>query len=158
MKIKPGEEFVKKTIRKHTETLKTVLKDIDIIILIFALIPLIFNFLIALNLLFPALLSHGFGLSYDEEVCPADLECIRFSQCKLDPNYEALYFPCRMNGEERICCPPSSKLETRHVVQSSVFPKVCGQISLQDRITFGKTAALGQFPWMALLIYRRTYC
>jgi secreted trypsin-like serine protease len=69
---------------------------------------------------------------------------------------EAFVYPCH-SGLNMVCCPSGSypngtTLENR---KTSLFPVKCGLVMTADKISGGKKADLGQFPWMALLGYRQ---
>lgn len=49
---------------------------------------------------------------------------------------------------------PINKNITEHK-NWKMLPKNCGTLRAKSRITGGKTAALGQFPWLARLGYNR---
>lgn len=60
-----------------------------------------------------------------------------------------------------VCCPENqisgnanTSVQNR---KTSIFPVNCGLIMTTDKISGGRTADLGQFPWMALLGYKRNY-
>ncbi|XP_062542437.1 serine protease grass-like [Armigeres subalbatus] len=56
-----------------------------------------------------------------------------------------------------ICCadPAAPDALIRHAKAKKLFPDKCGTVSLEDRILEGTQAVLGEFPWMANLMYHR---
>lgn len=41
-----------------------------------------------------------------------------------------------------------------HNISKSLLDETCGENILHDRIVGGKAAKLGQFPWIAMLLYK----
>lgn len=57
-----------------------------------------------------------------------------------------------------ICCPQNNLLENRITSiqnqKTDLFPVECGVTVSLNKISGGKSAEVGQFPWMALLGYK----
>ncbi|XP_017775180.1 PREDICTED: serine protease easter-like [Nicrophorus vespilloides] len=79
------------------------------------------------------------------EACGKDLKCVPLSKCKVQMD---VLYPCK---EGYVCCPEEKT--TRIISRISEFPVDCGLVDSDDRITGGKLARIGQFPWMSLLGY-----
>ncbi|KYB26592.1 Transmembrane protease serine 9-like Protein [Tribolium castaneum] len=88
--------------------------------------------------------------------CPEKHNCVPLSQCEIR-EADTFIYPCH-SGLNMICCPHGSHnvnttlLENR---KTSLFPVTCGLVMVSDKVSGGKVADLGQFPWMALLGYRQ---
>lgn len=96
---------------------------------------------------------------YSEEKlnCPKMTKCIPLTKCKRIETDSFLY-PCHA-GLNMICCPENriSENVTGSITnrKTALFPVNCGLVMTADKISGGKTAEPGQFPWMALLGYKR---
>ncbi|XP_044265437.1 uncharacterized protein LOC123011852 [Tribolium madens] len=88
--------------------------------------------------------------------CPEKHVCVPLSHCKVR-DADTFIYPCH-SGLNMICCPlgshdvNSTALKNR---KTSLFPVTCGLVMISDKVSGGKIADLGQFPWMALLGYRQ---
>ncbi|XP_023313059.1 uncharacterized protein LOC111693139 [Anoplophora glabripennis] len=93
----------------------------------------------------------------EHSTCSEGSECIPLNKCKLE-YLNSILFPCH-NGLNLYCCPSEgvkNDTVTDLLVRSrELFPKECGIAFIDDKITGGESADLGQFPWMALLGYKR---
>lgn len=87
-----------------------------------------------------------------QSVCGKGFKCLPYSKCQLDDEFLVVY-PCNDRSATTICCPENTKT----VIPSrlAAFPEKCGDVLSDDRITGGERAGVGQFPWMALLGYKR---
>lgn len=76
-------------------------------------------------------------------------------------SYEALpyKFKCRSNATDStaVCCPLPTAEEQLDLIRHNKATKrlldECGSVDIQNRIVGGSTADLGQYPWMANLLY-----
>lgn len=110
-----------------------------------------------------------FGLSYfvlqinileisaEASSCSEQNECVPLSICAPSPG--RIIFPCH-SGLNLYCC-PSDRLTNDTLVnllsrRKELFPVNCGVVYIDNKITGGETAELGEFPWMALLGYQQT--
>lgn len=119
-------------------------------------LPIYFNVIfIRIFLILKSLLA----VMYSEEQlsCPKMSQCIPLTKCKRIETDSFLY-PCHA-GLNMICCPenriPENVTQTMQNRKTALFPVNCGLIMSSDKISGGKTAEPGQFPWMALLGYKR---
>ncbi|KAK4885130.1 hypothetical protein RN001_001401 [Aquatica leii] len=88
----------------------------------------------------------------DPPPCSQNYECMPIPECKDMDSIDIIY-PC---DENSICCPTinkSSSNESTITSRISVLPSNCGIVTSTNRIVGGDLAAIGQFPWMALLGY-----
>lgn len=86
------------------------------------------------------------------EACNKGHTCTPFSKCDLKNLDAAVLFPCTGG----ICCPVTVSLNANENFDpSDVFPKNCGVATSDNKVSGGENATLGQFPWMALLGYKR---
>lgn len=90
--------------------------------------------------------------STSQSVCGKGFKCVPYSKCRLDDQFLVLY-PCTDTTVNTICCPENTK--TSLPSRLAAFPEKCGDVLSDDRITGGERASVGQFPWMALLGYKR---
>lgn len=102
--------------------------------------------------------------NFEEQLtCPNKTQCIPLTKCSSIYNREnykktkVFLISCHA-GLNMVCCPQNSTMQnTKFFIQNpkmSLFPTACGVIEPINKITGGKTAEVGQFPWMALLGFK----
>nr|XP_023024181.1 melanization protease 1-like [Leptinotarsa decemlineata] len=96
-------------------------------------------------------------ISSEASQCTKNNDCIPLSQC--NPQYlSSILYPCH-SGLNLYCCPTkAAKNETITNLlnrRKHLFPVNCGVVAIDNKITGGDIADLGQFPWMALLGYKQ---
>lgn len=76
---------------------------------------------------------------------------------------KALLFRCSEGMPVKVCCPPlmeaPCRIQTKPEEHKNykLFPhNKCGQTNA-DRVNNGQNATIGQFPWMAVLLYEGNY-
>lgn len=105
-----------------------------------------------LQIIIAVILIDSIHIDADEMLCPSDNSCVPAVNCRETGD---ILYPCNENYTH-VCCLSSNTIVpgvTGIESRLSLFPSDCGIVSVTDRITGGELAAMGQFPWMAILGY-----
>lgn len=103
--------------------------------------------------------EHRFGRCVPMPLCY--VFNIKLKRRHTDLNYKHLSdkYKCNLNVSDStsVCCadPTAPESLIQHYKAAKLAPEKCGTIKPQDRIVGGKEAGLGEFPWMANLMYYR---
>ncbi|KAJ9596104.1 hypothetical protein L9F63_012688 [Diploptera punctata] len=92
------------------------------------------------------------GVSVEEDsACEDDMECLSLKECRLGltsgNRMSNILFKCN-HEQKKYCCP--SDQQSLQVKMKLLPNEKCGKTSV-TKITNGKSADFGQYPWMALL-------